>query len=65
MVGICLRIGKGQDNGTAVSSYWVCVRVLCAWGCAALGVRLWPFMIGYCIGVGFIEGISYLSKKYD
>ena len=38
---------------------------LCAWGCAALGVRLWPFMIGYCIGVGFIEGISYLSKKYD
>ena len=38
MVGICLRIGKGQDNGTAVSSYWVCVRgFMCVGVCSIRG----------------------------
>ena len=36
-----------------------------AWWCITCGVRLWAFGIGYCLGLGIIEGIGYLSKKYD
>lgn len=31
---------------------------LCAWGCVALGVRLWAFGIGWIIGTLIIWGIK-------